>query len=393
MRKKNLILPLLIMTQICFGQVDFSLNEGQTKLINYVSSLSYESINGKIITSVIINKKIYRFILDTGAPTSLSKKVFDEIDPIKITTIAITDANGKNDSLSVVKLNNIKLGEVEFSNIPALVVNHNSIFECYGVDGFIGSNLLRNSIIQIDNTKKIITLTDNIESLTINKKNGTNLFLDNQSSPIIILTLGNKKKVKEQVLLDLGMNGFYDLSLSKFDLFKKYGLFDVLGSANGSNSMSLFGVDSDRLQHRLFVPNIEINGNKISNVTTMTSSDNNSKIGSKILEYGVVTIDYKNKKFYFTPFEQKEINLIEKMFPFDFIPANNKLYVSFIWDYDLTIKISKGDQIIAIDDINYENITLCDLMTKESILKNKIKIKLTTKNKSGQIVETLVERK
>jgi hypothetical protein len=125
----------------------------------------------------------------------------------------------------------------------------------------------------------------------------------------------------------------------------------------------------------------------------MTSSDNNSKIGSKILEYGVVTIDYKNKKFYFTPFEQKEINLIEKMFPFDFIPANNKLYVSFIWDYDLTIKISKGDQIIAIDDINYENITLCDLMTKESILKNKIKIKLTTKNKSGQIVETLVERK
>lgn len=387
------IISLLFLTSISLAQGNLSLNEGGTSQIDYFSSLPYENINGKIIVNVNINGKFYRFILDTGAPTSISSRLFNEINPNIISTIPITDANNKKDSLLVVRLNNIKLGDVDFLNIPTLVIKENPILDCFKVDGFLGSNLLRNSIIQFNNTKKELTITSDNKNLTLNSKSATNLILDNQSSPIISIFLGSKKKVKEQLLLDLGMNGFYDLSLSHFNFFKKNEAFQILGSANGSNSMSLFGTNNDFLQHLLFIPQIELNGNKILNVTTITTSDNNSKIGSKILEYGTVTIDYKNKKFYFEPYNQNDIDATEKRFPIDFIPENNKLYVSFIWDNDLLTKVSKGDQIIRIDDVNYEEVSMCNLITNSSIFKDKIKLKLTTKNQKGQIVETIIERK
>jgi hypothetical protein len=137
---------------------------------------------------------------------------------------------------------------------------------------------------------------------------------------------------------------------------------------------------------------MKINNFKISNVSAETTIDNNSRIGSKILEFGLVTIDYKNKKFYFLPYNQN-IDANEKKFPIDFVPSNNQLFVSFVWDNNLTDKISKGDQIIAIDDINYEKVSICEVIVKNPILKDKHSVKLTTRNQKGEQIETVIERK
>lgn len=386
------IFSLLILTQICFGQTTFSLNEGGSNQTDYFSSISYENINGKIILNVKIKERAYRFILDTGAPTSISSELFDELNPSLITKIQTSDANNKTDSLSVVRLNDIKIGNANFTNIPTLVIKDNNIFKCFQIDGFIGSNLLRNSIVQIDNKTKNIIITNDDKKLTLNPKLSSDLILDNQSSPIITIYLKNKKKAKEQLLLDLGMNGFYDLSLNHFNLFSKYEIFKVLATAKGSNSMGLFGIAEDTLQYRFLLPQMEINNFKISNISAETTIDDNSRIGSKILEYGIVTIDYKNKKFYFTPLNKNDIDASEKKFPIDFVPRNNKLFVSFVWDKDITNKISKGDQIIAIDDISYENISICDLITKPPIFKEKNSVKLITLDNKSNKVETIIER-
>ena len=117
--------------------------------------------------------------------------------------------------------------------------------------------------------------------------------------------------------------------------------------------------------------------------------DNNSRIGSKLLHYGTVTVDYKNKKFYFKPNSNNDIDAHEKQFPINIIPKNDKLYISTVWDDKLKSQINAGDQILEIDSKSFEKIDICDLILK-STLKGKDKILLKTKNSNGEIIETIL---
>ncbi len=393
MRKTLTLLCLLLSSPLCFGQAGFSLNEGESSQAGYFTSVPYENINGKLIHRADINGKPYRFILDTGAPTSISARLFDDLNPNLIAKIPISDANNKTDSLTIVRLNDIKIGNVEFTNIPALVIDNPVLSECFQVDGLIGSNLLRGSIVQIDNKSKTVVITDDEKKLSLNPKHASDLFLDKQSSPVITIGLKNKRKAKEQVLLDTGMNALYDLSLNNFSLFQEHEIVNILASARGSNAMGLFGLAQDTVQYRLHLPEMEINNVKILNLSAETTTDDNSRIGSSILDYGVMTIDYKNKKFYLSPYDHNAIDASEKAFPIDYVPRNNQLHVSFVWDTTIADKIAVGDQIIAVDNISYAQIDICDLVTKANIFKGKDSVNLVTRNSRGERVETVLERK
>lgn len=386
------ILTFLFITNVCCGQTDFTFNNGGTDQVHYYSTLQYENINDKIIVKIKIKDSTYRFILDTGAPTTITTKLFDELKPNIITKISVSDINAVKDSMVVVSLNEILVGDIAFKNIPTLVAKPNVVFECFEVDGLIGSNLLRNSILQIDESNKKVIITDDVNRLNLNSKQSSKLFLNGQSSPHVWVKLKNKKQAKELLLFDSGMQGLYDLSLSHLGTFQKYNIFVALGKGFGSNSLGLHGMAKDTTIYRLRLPIMEINGNKLLNITTKTTLDNNSSIGASLLQYGIVTVDYKNKKFYFKPYSATDIDASEKHFPVSFVPKNNKLSVGTVWDNELnTKKISVGDQVVAIDGINYENVNFCDLLLK-SILKGKDKILLTTRNNSGKNMETVIVR-
>jgi hypothetical protein len=68
------------------------------------------------------------------------------------------------------------------------------------------------------------------------------------------------------------------------------------------------------------------------------------------------------------------------------------MQVGIVWDTTLDDKVKAGDQIIATDEISYENIDVCDLITKEST-NSKEKITLTTKNQAREIQKTIIEKK
>jgi hypothetical protein len=393
MIKTLILLCLLLSSQICLGQAGFSFNEGESSQADHFTSIPYENINGKIIHRVDINGKAYRFILDTGAPTSISARLNDDLNPNLIAKVPISDANNKTDSLTVVRLSDIIIGNVHFQDIPALVIDNPVLSECLQVDGLVGSNLLRGSIVRIDDKSKTVVITDDEKKLSLHPKHASDLFLDKQSSPVITIGLKNKKRAKEQVLLDTGMNALYDLSLNNFNLFQEHEIFNVLASARGSNSMGLFGLAQDTVQYRLRFPEMDINNVKILNAPAQTTADDNSRIGSSILDYGVMTIDYINKKFYLTPYDHNAIDASEKAFPIDYVPRNNQLHVSFVWDNTLSDRITVGDQIIAIDDISYEHIDICDLVTNDNIFKGKDSVKLITRNSRGEHLETVLERK
>jgi hypothetical protein len=391
---KNLYTALLwaLFSQISFAQVPFSFNEGGSEQSDYLTRIPYEKVNEKIILSVQIQGKSYKFILDTGAPTAITPALFQALHPTLLAQIPVSDANGKRDSLTVVRLPPISAGGIDFKDIPALLMEDNVVFNCLQADGIVGSNLLRNAVLQVDSRTREIILTDMPQKLDLKSKKSSDLMLDKQSNPIISIYLKNKKKVKEQLLLDLGMDGLYDLSLSHFHLFQKNEIFTLMGRSKGSNQMGLFGIAQDTLQYRLQIPQMEINGIKFANVSTQTTTDDNSRIGSAILDYGVITLDYKNRKFYFEPFQEEGISGFEEKFPIDILPRNNQLFIGFVWDEALAGKVAVGDQILYIDDLSFEQVSICDLIVKKSVLKEKKRVKLVTKNAQGEISETVINK-
>jgi len=358
-------LIFLFMPQL-FGQHK-SMNVGEINTKNYFESIKIGWVKSKIIVPIKIKGKTYRFILDTGAPNIISTKLYEDIKAETIDNILVRDAFGKEDSLRIALVGKLEIGNLSFENTASLVfdLEANKIFNCAKIDGFIGSNMLRNSIVQIDVPNKTLILTDNKKKLHLNKKNSLKMeLLGMQSNPYVWIKLNGKKTGKEQVLVDTGMDGFYDLSLKHFEIFRQDEIFGILNRGEGSSSVGIFGDVPVSEHYRVLTPSIGIAGVLFKNVVTVTTDDDNSRIGSEILKYGVVTIDYKNKRFYYNTSEQ-EYNLLEKISGFSYTMKNDKLVVGFVWDESLKNKIAYGDEIVEINGKGIDEFDFCDLILEE----------------------------
>lgn len=384
--KKIYVLLLIVFSNFCFAQ-NISVNKGNTQEQNYYSEIQFEYVNGKIIIPVIINEIKYRFLLDTGASNLITKKLASILNPKSLQEIKVEDANDNKSSMNVVELPNLTIGNIVFENSVALSSNDekNLFFDCFNLDGFIGSNLLRNSIIQIDIKNKNLIITNDATKLKLNKKKSLTLSLIGiQSSPYIWIKLKGEKSGKEQVLLDTGMKGFYGVSSRNYSLFKDEKIFKLLAYGTGTESIGIFGNSKNTTQKSLILPKMEITNSNFLNISTITTNDDNSKIGIELFENGTATIDFLNKKFYYDQFENN-IDLTEKFSKFSATILNNKFSIGIVWDEKLKDIIYTGDEIIEINDKNYENYLLCDLINKKSIFEDIEIIKLKIKNKNGEV--------
>ena len=389
---------LLLSVVFFFVQNIFSqkvnLNIGTIDSKNYFEEISFEFIKQKIIIPVEIQGKTYKFLLDTGAPNIISKEIYELTNPKTINKIPIRDVSSKREYLEVVLVEEIKLGNTTFKNTASLVhdIKANPIFKCFGIDGFIGSNMLRKSILQINLEKHQIIITNSKKNLNLNKKNASKISLrDPQSSPYLEIKLIGNSNGKEKVLLDTGMDGIYDIALGNYEVFKPHQIFTEIGESKGASSMGLFGDAPANNHFRLHLEKMRINNFEIDNLVTNTSNDGNSKIGAELLQYGLYTIDYKNKKFYFDA-KEKIIDVAKPLFGFSKTIKEEKVVIGFVWDEALKSKLNYGDEIIAVNGINIETIDICDLVIKEWNLDQDASVLIKVKTKEGVISEFTIPK-
>lgn len=383
--KKIFFLIIFFFPFLCRAQQTFTMNQGIVKLPGYYTEIGYENVRDKIIIKAVIGKKTYRFIVDTGAPTMITQTVFDELKLAVLKKLEINDANGSADSLIVTNISEIKLGDVMVNDIPALVAKDPLIFNCHKVDGFIGSNLLRNSIISFSSKDHKLILTDQVEKLSLNKKQSADLILNKaQSSPFIDIKLTGSKSGTLKVLFDSGMEGLLDISLKHYAILEKKNIFTLIGRAMGNSTLGVNGIGRDTSQYRLNVKAMNINGALLKNVTMQTTASDNSRIGSELLHYGTLTLDYINKLLYFNPYTDN-IDIAKKVFPISVTIKDKKLIVALIWDENLQKELSVDDQILFVDDKDYSNIDPCEFIVGNSIFEGKNKLVITVKNKKGEI--------
>lgn len=377
------IISLLFVLPIYGQSVNF--NKGKSVKKHFYTEIHYTEVQGKIIIPAIIEGNTYHFLLDTGAPNLISYDLYEKIKSKSIKKITIKDANNKKMKMQIVAMPLITIGNVSFKNTPT-IINHKStnfIFDCFEVDGIIGSNLLRNSIIQFSPKDRIIKIASDKEKINYAENKAIDLSLHGkQSSPYISVNLQGRDSVKEFVLFDTGMKGFYDLSKGNYDGFKSKDVFIKLEEAIGTESIGLFGPSNEKKQYRLIIPQLTLGNAVFKNVFTTTTSAKHSRIGSDILKYGSVIIDYKNKKFVFNPF-QKTVDLNEKILGISPIIIDNQLVVGMVWEDKLKNEISFGDSIVSINGVDFKKINVCDIFTKESIFKRKDTLNIEFENNKG----------
>ena len=385
------ILIFLTSWSICSQEVNFNL--GSTKEKNYFEEISYESVYDKVVIPVVINGKEFRFLLDTGAPNVISKKVLEELNLVNTKTINVNDANNLEQSMQAVEIPKIEIGKLTFENQVALVYdleNHN-ILSCFKIDGFVGSNLLKKSILKISKADQKIIITDQIKKLNPSKKPTKIKIIGNQKSPYIEFrfTGKNKEIVSDMVLIDTGMDGFYEMSNRAYKIFEEYKVFEVIAKANGVNSLGLFGAGNPTPQNLLKVETAVLNSTKIKNLIINTTDDNNSRIGLDFLNYGDLIIDFKNKKAYF---ESEDTITLESLVPkYATIVQDNKYVVGLVWDEELAKQMSFGDEIISIDSYKINEMSFCEILKLKKEWKNKSNYSLTIKNKENKITTIAIE--
>jgi hypothetical protein len=184
--------------------------------------------------------------------------------------------------------------------------------------------------------------------------------------------------------LDTGMDGFYDLCLKHYNLFIKEGALTMHSQGIGSVGIGLFGNANTGNQYRLKIPEINFSGATFKNVIAETTDDTNSRIGSELLDYGNVTIDFKHKNFYFEPFE-KSVDLDEKLLGFSPTIIDNKVCVGIVWDDNLNEDMSYGDEIISVNGIDFSQMDICELLLKKSIFREEVSFEVILKNSEGEI--------
>jgi predicted aspartyl protease len=374
----------LFISFICFPVFSQEINFNALTLNkeNYFEEIDYTILHDKILIPVEINNKIYNFLLDTGAPNLISKKILKELNLSNIKKIEVDDANGKKDSLQIVNVSSIKMGSLIFENSVALVsdIENHPLLKCYTIDGFIGSNLLQKSILKIDTKEKKIILTDQIKKLDLKSKPLKIKLLGFQKAPYVELKIKGKNNttVAEDALIDTGMGGFYEMSNRVYTVFTKYDVVEVLSKSIGSSGMGLFG-NAETKEQVLFQLNaLTKNQTVFNNLISTTTDDTNSRIGVDILKYGDIIIDFRAKKFYFEA--EKNVILNEKPPKYSATILNNKYAIGFVWDVDLKEKIKFGDEIIRIDNSIIKQLNLCDILKLKNYKEENVSYELEIKN-------------
>ena len=395
--KKNVVLFALFFLMItsCAPKKYFSFNRGEAIQSKYFAEIPFEEVTNLMIIPAEINGKTYRFIFDTGATNIISEKLYKELNLPVLDKQSMVDQSGKKDTALVVNLRSIALGGITFQNTPTVVLNDSNFFlQCFNIDGFIGSNMLRNSVVRISVPEKIIILTDNLQKLNLNIEHSGKLFLTPiQSAPYFWTDLESGKKGRVQLFFDSGMQDLLNLSEEQYDFFKKRNIFEEIGVSAGSNSMGFFGQADDIKTYKLLLPLMKINKISMENAIVTTNPSYISRMGAKILEYAIVTLDYRNKRIYFEPLSfDNTIDVYEETFPISPSFQDNKLIVGFVWDEALKEKIEVGDRILLVDDVDSKNITPCDWV-HDNLFSKKDKTMLTIEKSDGSIYKVEIEKK
>ncbi len=318
----------------------------QTK---FRATLPYRNEAGKLLVDVRVNGVPARFLIDTGAPCCVTYSFAQRIGLTTGQSISAQDSNGQTTQAHLVTLDSLNLGGVQFHRLQAMQWGKGNLTEQMGIDGIVGYNLFQMGLLRLDGERHEMTFTNYSRDLGMDPAHALPL-LKGAPVPLIPVRLG--KTETDTVMFDSGAADFYEISRTTYNRLSASGRLRTalrpLASGTGILSMGAAGLAQEATLHRVKVPRFGLATTLFRNVSSITTDGRDSRIGSDILRYGTVVIDYPKRLFYYRPHDANlQPDLYQKEWEVVLIVENGHVSAGIVWDNRLPIR--RGDRILAVN--------------------------------------------
>lgn len=359
---------------------------------NYKTVVPIDIWASKIFLQAEVNGKSYRFILDTGSPTILTKKVADALALEIQGQNTGKDANGNLVTMDLAVLQQLKIADVEFHNVPVFIFDPTGLEAGQHIldGGVIGSEIMPLATWQINFANKELVITDTVSRLEyISAAARARLEVyAYPHTPIIEHEINGK--FKDKAIFDTGSPELLHLNEKAAQELKKRKLISSpVERGIGTFGESGGGRGEDQTYELLNIAELSLGSLKFEDVDVWTRAEVPSLIGAKLFASHIVTLDYTKRLIYFHEYRKQDA----RSAGYGFKPyiKDRAVYVGFL------IKASKAhkagivlhDQLLEVNGKDLTQIEAAHIQEELSWLANldalselRIKIKRGAKLKN-----------
>lgn len=334
-------------------------NAAQLSLAAFYTRIPYQNVAGKMQVKVSIGGAEGTFIFDTGAPVCLTHSFAQKVNLTKIREMRFVDSNGQEFTQDLYMLDALKVSDTEFTKVQAVVFEEGNMVEQMNIDGVLGYTLFGSHIVAIDAARQEIVISDMEERFPLQAEYASRM-LSADYTPMIEWKVGGM--VADTVLFDSGAAGFWEVSEDKFFQLKRQGLVKQLSKGQGIISFGATGLEENTVRYRLVAEKAGIGAARFKNVTAETTSGM-SRIGTDLLYYGKVIMDYRKRLFYFIPNQPDTVpDMYRKTWNVEITVMNDYLSAGFIWE-SAAKDLSGGERIVEVNGKRFGKVDMYEAMT------------------------------
>jgi len=343
----------------------------------FYDEIPYTNKLGYITIKVKIDSTEYEYIFDTGGYNTVTTEIMDKEKLSTLMEVEVGSSNQVKSKIKLSKVPKLQIGKAVFEGVGVFNFNFTAspVINCYTNGGLIGKSVIREAVWQIDSKNDVIRVSDDIQKMpNIDKGQKLKVRLDKVLNPFVKLAINGRE---EEFLLDLGYGGFISLT-EKTAL--TYNFSDKI-LIEGEGDISANGIVKENSflipLHKLAIGGSEFN----KQVAFFSKSNNLNLLGSELTKYFIVTLDFKNKNLFLTPYPNTEEAEYET-FGFSTNILIDKVYVNKLFN-GLPAQetgLQLNDEIVSINDKPIEELKICDTyFLINNLLKSEKEITLKVK--------------
>lgn len=162
----------------------------------HIDNIDCEIFREVIIIPISINNKEYNFLYDTGASTSISKKLANELNLSIKDTVSARDYYGNVSTMLTSIIPEICIGGITVKDKEISILRPIQGLQPCGIriDGYLGNDILPNSVIHIDIKNGLFQISNSVKSFIQDKSlKGISFTKGNGGQPYIDISFPGKK--------------------------------------------------------------------------------------------------------------------------------------------------------------------------------------------------------
>ena len=327
--------------------VNFNLSER-----DFVDTIPIRFIDDQIYIEVEMadgGRRLFNF--DTGSSQGMVyyEGRIDTSD--ELGNIVSRDANGRRDTVKVIRIPPFKMGSLSISNYVATVINQPHGRRRY--DAILGFDLLNKGLLcKIDVRNRRMIITDR-----------KNFFKGEQGYEVRYklrwfvphVWVSPFMRHVDETLFDTGTRQFYTMNKQNFDkhAYKSRQVNEqVEGRSRGHMSIGNYGAEEVDEVVFLKLNRLKWGDFAFNHVSSLTTQGG-SRLGAAMLNYGSLVINPLKKRMLFQPYNGSDTcEVRNKQFDIAFVPVEGRAAVGLIRDTcdEYLQGMRQGDIIVRIND-------------------------------------------